>query len=257
MARAKRSETKGLFATRTTADRLGISSFILKARIADGRFPAPTRVTLSGVSLFDEAWIDAARASVAAGLTSTRRGRRPGARRGVPTPEDVLGFRPGTARRLPDWPDIAGYFERLAAATDRVSVEHLGATTQDNSYIVVAVSDAGNLTPAAREHNRTLLGRLWDPRDVAAGDIDEAIREAKTVPIVLATQHSNEIGAALMSLELAYELATREDAETREIRANTITLIVPSANPDGIRIITDWYRRWLDTPYEGCDLPWL
>ncbi len=75
--------------------------------------------------------------------------------------------------------------------------------------------------------------------------------------VILATQHASEIGAALMTLELAHDLVVGEDAATREVRANTLTLLIPSGNPDGVRMIVEWYRRWLDTPYEGCGLPWL
>ncbi|MDD8031598.1 MAG: peptidase M14, partial [Acidobacteriota bacterium] len=31
----------------------------------------------------------------------------------------------------------------------------------------------------------------------------------------------------------------------------------PSANPDGIDLVTDWYYRTLGTPYEGSSMPWL
>lgn len=240
MPRAKRIEFQWLFNSWRAAERLGISPYILKARVADGLFPSPSTTGSTGVPLFDEAWIDRARSALTHGQGASRRSRRVAARPQVPSPADVLGFRPGTARRLPDWPDIVDYFERLAAASDRVVVEELGRTTQGNPYIVVAVSAAESLRPEARDRNRTLLSRLWDPRGVNDAEVEEAIREAKSVPIILATQHSNEIGAALMTLDLAHDLATREDPATREVRENSITLIVPSGNPDGIRIITEW-----------------
>ena len=31
---------------------------------------------------------------------------------------------------------------------------------------------------------------------------------------------------------------------------NTIFLLVPSLNPDGVDIVTQWYRKTLGTPYE-------
>ncbi len=257
MPRQSKNELRGLLSVRGAAERLGVSSPYLRARIEDGTLPAATRVTGAGNAMLDEYWIERARTllpSVATGKSRTRPVRQA---RAIPAPEDTLGYRPGAERHIPQWREFVAYFERLAAATDRVTVEHLGPTTRSNPYVVVAVSDGANLTAAARERNRELLGRLWDPRGVPDAAIDEAIREAKTVPIILATQHSNEIGAALMTMELAYELATREDSETREIRANSIVLIIPSANPDGIDIIGDWYRRWLNTPYEGCDLACL
>jgi hypothetical protein len=60
-----------------------------------------------------------------------------------------------------------------------------------------------------------------------------------------------------MSMQLAYELASAEDSATREILENTILLLIPSANPDGVDIVADWYRKTLGTPYEGTEPPEL
>jgi hypothetical protein len=60
-----------------------------------------------------------------------------------------------------------------------------------------------------------------------------------------------------MSMQLAYELATAQDAETRDILQNTILLLIPSPNPDGIDIVANWYRKTLGTPYEGREPPEL
>ncbi|HEV2107977.1 MAG TPA: M14 family zinc carboxypeptidase, partial [Thermomicrobiales bacterium] len=160
-------------------------------------------------------------------------------------------------QRLPDWPEMVSYFETLAEASDRVTVENLGKTTNGEPYLVVAISAPENLTEDARQRNRDLLGRLADPRGRPETDLEEAIATAKTVAVILATQHSNEIGAALMTLDLAHQLASGDDAETRELLSKTITLLIPSANPDGIRMIVDWYRRWAGTAYEGRGMPWL
>jgi hypothetical protein len=83
------------------------------------------------------------------------------------------------------------------------------------------------------------------------------LREAKTIVAISCSIHSNEIVASQMSMQLAYELATASDAETREILQNTILLLIPSANPDGIDIVAQWYRKTLGTPYEGKEPPEL
>jgi hypothetical protein len=58
-------------------------------------------------------------------------------------------------------------------------------------------------------------------------------------------------------MQLAYELATAQDADTREILQNTILLLIPSPNPDGVDIVANWYRKTLGTPYEGKEPPEL
>jgi hypothetical protein len=60
-----------------------------------------------------------------------------------------------------------------------------------------------------------------------------------------------------MSMQLAYELAVAQDEETKEILRNTILLLIPSANPDGIDIVASWYRKTLGTDYEGTNPPEL
>src|SRR5207253_851886 len=57
--------------------------------------------------------------------------------------------------------------------------------------------------------------------------------------------------------ELAYRLASDDSPATREMLRNTVLVLVPSVNPDGIDIVTNWYRKTLGTPYEGTSPPVL
>ena len=43
----------------------------------------------------------------------------------------------------------------------------------------------------------------------------------------------------------------------QRILDNVISIVVPSFNPDGEIMVTDWYRKYVDTPYEGTNPPWL
>ncbi len=56
---------------------------------------------------------------------------------------------------------------------------------------------------------------------------------------------------------IAYRLATSNEPEIQEILRNTIILLVPSTNPDGVDIVNNWYQKTLGTPYEGTDPPEL
>ena len=256
MPRAKLTELDGFLTTSSVAELLGLSPYLIKARISDGVLPPATRISEAGVLLFDNAWVTEARVA----LSSVQRRKRRRSNRGmppVPSPDQVLGHRMGEARWLPSWNDIVRYFRELDAASPNVHMEELGSSTSGLPYIVVYVASAELLQPETLERNRSLLGRLWDPRRLAPEEYELLVNEARSVGIILATQHSTEIGAALMSLELAHDLATRDDRLTNEIRENTITVIVPSHNPDGVQMVAEWYERWVGTEYEGVDMPWL
>jgi hypothetical protein len=56
---------------------------------------------------------------------------------------------------------------------------------------------------------------------------------------------------------IAYRLASSNDADVKKILDNTIVLLVPSLNPDGVDIVKNWYDKTLGTPYEGTDPPEL
>ena len=60
-----------------------------------------------------------------------------------------------------------------------------------------------------------------------------------------------------MAMEWAHALATANDAETKRRLDDVVLLLVPSLNPDGQIMITDYYRKYVGTKYEGGRLPWL
>ena len=174
----------------------------------------------------------------------------------IPSPRSVLGFTPGDDRTIADWKQISGYFAQLDRASERVSVQTLGETTLNRPFIVAFISAPENIRnlPKLKEIQR----RLADPRLVLTeAERDHLFQDGKTVVVISCSIHSNEIVASQMSMQLAYEMASAEDAERREILQNTILLLIPSANPDGIDIVADWYRKSLGTPYEGTDPPEL
>ena len=163
---------------------------------------------------------------------------------------------PGDDRTIADWREIVNYFQLLDRASERLEVQTIGATTLDRPLVVAFISAPENIRELGRY--REIQRRLADPRTIA----DEAERtrllsEGKTVVAISCSIHSDEIVASQMSMQLAYELATAQDAQTREILQNTILLLIPSVNPDGIQMVADWYRKTLGTPYEGSEPPEL
>ncbi len=188
-------------------------------------------------------------------MTSDARAQR-ATRTTIPTPQSVLGFTPTDERTIADWTQITNYFNRLDEASGRVKLETIGTTTNGKPFIVAFISSAGNIRDLAKyqEINR----RLADPRTIRTKD-DEArlIQAGKTIVAISCSIHSTEIVASQMSMQLAHELASASDVETNRILDDTILMLIPSANPDGVDIVANWYRKTLGTPHEGTEPPEL
>ena len=71
------------------------------------------------------------------------------------------------------------------------------------------------------------------------------------------SMHSTEIGGSQMAVELVYDLLSRNDDEARRILDNVISIVIPSFNPDGQIMVTEWYRKTLGTEAENTSPPWL
>jgi hypothetical protein len=178
------------------------------------------------------------------------------ARAEIPSPRAVLGFTPGDDRTIADWKQISNYFAQLDRASDRVQVQTLGETTLKRPFIVAFISSPENIRNLAKL--KEIQRKLADPRLVQTDAERERLqRDGKTIVVISCSIHSTEIVASQMSMQLAYELATADDAETRETLQNTVLLLIPSANPDGIDIVANWYRKTFGTSFEGTDPPEL
>src|ERR1043165_5230768 len=174
----------------------------------------------------------------------------------IPPPKSVLGFTPGDDRTIAGWSQITNYFERLDHASDRVLVQTLGQSTLKRPGIVVFISARENILALAKY--KEIQQQLADPRQITSTlQRDHLLANGKVVVTISCSIHSTEIVASQMSMQLAYELATAQDAETRAILQNTILLLIPSPNPDGVDIVANWYRKTLGTPYEGREPPEL
>ncbi|HEV7859585.1 MAG TPA: M14 family metallopeptidase, partial [Pyrinomonadaceae bacterium] len=177
---------------------------------------------------------------------------------GVPAPESVLGFRPGDDRKLASWRQVVDYFMRLDAASDRVKFEEFGKTTLGAPFVMATISAPENL--ARLDEFREIQRGLADPRRLGANAESKArrlIARGKTIVLITCGIHSTEVGSYLSGMLIAHRLASSDEPEIKNILQNTIILLVPSLNPDGVDIVKNWYDQTLGTPYEGTDPPLL
>ncbi len=178
------------------------------------------------------------------------------AQRPIPSPASSLGFPIGTERRLVEWDVITRYFRTLDAASDRVLVRELGRTTNGNPFLVAFISSPLNLSrlPALRDVQR----RLADPRTIPTTvERDRLLRDGRTFVLITSSIHSTEVGGFFAPMEIAYRLATARSADERRILDETVLMLVPSMNPDGITIVSRWYNQTVGTNAEGTAPPEL
>lgn len=194
------------------------------------------------------------RRKVVAALLAACSSALPAAAQGpVPEPSAHLGFAVGADRMLADWTQVHGYFSALATASPLVRLDTLGPTTQGRPFLLVTISSEENLRKV--EELRRVQARLADPRGLTAEEEQRLIATQPVVVVIQCSMHSTEVGATQMSMELAYRLATNDTL--RGMLRDVVVLLLPSGNPDGTQMITDWYRRGVGTPFEGGPMPWL
>ena len=174
----------------------------------------------------------------------------------IPTPQQFFGFAIGADKKLARYDKIVDYLDTVAAQSDRVRVRKLGPTTLGNPFVLLEISSPENIRNL--DHLKSLERKLYfqggTPTD---SERDEILRSGKSVVLITNNIHSTEIGSSQMAVQLTYELATADSARVKNILDNVIFLLVPSLNPDGQIMVTDWYNKYLGTPYEASPLPKL
>jgi hypothetical protein len=173
----------------------------------------------------------------------------------IPTPEQFFGFPMGAERKIAGWDRIVEYFTLVDKGSDRVVVQELGKTTMGKPYIMAIVSSPDTIANLAK--HQEMQKRLADPRRTSDEEAARIAREGKAVLLIGTNVHSTEIGNSQMVNTLIHKLATESSPWTDHVLKNVILLLIPSQNPDGQQMVTDWYMKNLGTPYEDAPLPEL
>ena len=172
-----------------------------------------------------------------------------------PSPESYFGQRMGADHLVLDWSQVVSYFRALERESDRIKVEELGRSTEGRPFIAATIASAETLRKLDRY--REIQRRLADPRITSAADAEGLIGEGKAVVLITCSIHATELASTQTAVEFAWRLITEDKPRFRAILRDTVFLLVPSLNPDGVDIVTRWYRRTLGTPFEGTGPPEL
>ena len=172
------------------------------------------------------------------------------------SPEAFLGHKVGADRQLADSRQINAYFTKLAAESERVSLVEIGKSTLGEPMLMAIVTSEKNMPQV--DHYRAITKRLSDPRGLTDEDARKLSQEGKAIVLITHGLHASEVGSSQAAMETTYRLAVGDTPfDAARVLDDVIVLVVPVANPDGLIKISDWYKKYLGTKYEGGPIPWL
>ena len=172
------------------------------------------------------------------------------------SPAKFLGHEPGADCKLADYDQIQAYFQKLDQESGKIKVLTIGKTTLNKPMIMAVITSEANM--AKLETYRNISKQLRDARDLTDEQARKLSREGKVIVMITCSIHATEIAASQMSMEFAYKLVTGDTPfNADEVLDNVIVLLAPTINPDGEQMVTDWYRKYVGTTYEGGRMPWL
>ena len=179
-----------------------------------------------------------------------------GAQSTIPTPESVLGFKPGADFKLATFDQALDYFQRLDAASDKLTLIEVGRSTSGLPMVVALISSAENLRNI--DHYRNISQRLAHPEGLTDEEARRLSREGKAIVHIDGGMHSSEAADHQHTIQLAYDVITGgADSEIQAILDNVIFMLWPTLNPDGMNMVAEWYMSNVGTRYETSSMPRL
>ncbi len=180
----------------------------------------------------------------------------PASSQSITPPDKFFGFQLGADRKMARWDKIVEYFQLMEKESGgRMKVINMGPTSEGNPFLMVIITSTANM--AKLDQIKKMNAQICDSRGIAEAEIKRLVAESKPIVVQSMSMHATEIGGSQMAPELAYDELSRKDEEAQRIMDNVISILVPSFNPDGEIMVTDWYRKYVDTEYEGSNPPWL
>jgi Zinc carboxypeptidase len=149
----------------------------------------------------------------------------------IPTPKSIIGHEVGEWHVTHD--RLVQYMYALDKASDRITLEVIGYSHEARPLLILTITSPAN--HKSIEAIRTQHLKLTDP---AAGSVD-----LKNMPAVFYMGHSihgNEPSGSNAALLSAYFLAAAQGKQIETYLNNTIILLDPSFNPDGLQRFSSW-----------------
>ena len=153
----------------------------------------------------------------------------------VPTPKSIIYHEVGEWHVTHD--RLVNYMKAVAAASDRISLQVTGFTYEGRPQLLLAITSPQNQKRLEEIRKQHLL--LSDPSQSASINIDE-------MPAVVwmgFSIHGNESSGSNASMLTAYYLAAARGPKVDDLLQNTVILLDPSFNPDGLNRFATWANK--------------
>ena len=149
----------------------------------------------------------------------------------IPTPEQVLGFQVGQWHVSHD--QLILYMRTLAKNSNRITIETRGKTHEDRPLILLTItSEENHKNLDAIQHNHYRL-TTKEGRDIDTNRMPVIVYQGFSI-------HGNESSGANASLLAAYHLAASQSQKTKDLLDDSIILLDPCMNPDGLHRFSSW-----------------
>ncbi len=172
------------------------------------------------------------------------------------SPEDFLGHKVGADYKLADYSQITAYFKKLDEESEKIKLLNIGKTTLGKSMLLAVITSKENMDQL--DTFKGITRKLRDANGLTPDDARKLAKQGKAIVLLTCNLHSTEIASSQMAMELAYNLVTgKTPYNTEKVLNDVIVLLSPTINPDGEQMVTEWYRKYVGTKYEGSSMPWL
>lgn len=156
----------------------------------------------------------------------------------IPTPESILGYQIGHWHVSHD--QLLHYMRILSDSSNRIKLQITGKTHEDRPLILLTITSEenhNNLEQIRQEHYKLSQGIGTDAN-------------ISKMPVVVYqgfSIHGNEPSGSNASLLLAYHLVASQNPEIETLLKDTIILLDPSCNPDGLQRFSTWVNSHRST----------
>jgi len=170
-------------------------------------------------------------------------------------PNEYFKKKIGEDRTLIHYNGIVKYMKYLGGNSARIKTVNEGMSTKGNPMILSFISSAENINNL--DELIKINKKLANPDRINRMELDQCLSTGKAFILITGTIHSTEIASAQMMMLLAHKYAVSKSSDILEILKNTVIMLMPSINPDGNIMVSEWYEKYLGTEFEGGPLPYL